>query len=359
VEKVTASIDTFELDPTYEHFLNANQLIKALKEDIDFNKVNDNPQYQGELTNLANLIVRFWKAAQTSINGFLEDKKITLYEVAQISYSLEACIRLNQRGDFFKTDDWKELHSAIWKFMHVLINRIRENGLLDNPGKSNVGNVLALLSWIIAGIQHPVPVTEKNSSSSANSKMDTLLSGLGGAKDRPGLNDLTERAIDYLLNSFNSAFDTRQVCKMVLLLQRMISAGYLRIQESHDKPLIDPTKFAEKLVQFANSSLLQVYKEFGHDSDPNYVNPIAVNNLCSGLRKFFAFGILNWKKEDHLNLAKKTAIFIRKACKQSQADEHFVKTCRAFVNEAISSVSKDSSQPFNEALTALDELEKN
>jgi hypothetical protein len=138
----------------------------------------------------------------------------------------------------------------------------------------------------------------------------------------------------------------------------MIRNGELSILNSEDTPQIDPSKLASWLVQLSNSSLLTDYTERHHTYSPGYVNPIAADNLCSSLHTFFVRGILVWGDKNHRGLAVKAAIFIKKASMQPQATRQFVKRCRAFLDLAIKKVPKDSCQPFNEALTALNKLEE-
>lgn len=126
---VTRNIDEFQLTPSYERFLEISQSLKNLKENVHFLKLKTNPQYRPQLDVLAKRIADFWAQAQSSIEEPIQNKRITLIDIAKISYSLIACIQLDADNDFLK-EEWKDLRPVICKLMRSLINYIHKNSLL-------------------------------------------------------------------------------------------------------------------------------------------------------------------------------------------------------------------------------------
>lgn len=348
---VTRNIDEFQLTPSYERFLEISQSLKNLKENVHFQKLKTNPQYRPQLDVLAKRIADFWAQAQSSIEEFIQNKQITLIDIAKISYSLIACIQLDADNDFFKKEEWKDLRPVICKLMRSLINCIHKNSLLAVDNKKNVGNVLALLSWISKGIKHRVPDFGKEASSEASSKQVGLLSGFSRTADNPSLIDIAQSAINYLLNSQVAVFDTRQLGKMVMQFGRMITAGDLGIQESDNKPWIDPATLANKLVAFSKSSLMTQYKEKNHAQAQGYFNPVTLDNLCEGLLALFKKQFLVWTNKEHEAIAVKVAYLITKIMTSATtAHDKNKQQYKKFLQQAIANVPEESRQPFNEAM---------
>ena len=348
---MTSKIDEFQLTPSYGRFLEISQSLKNLKESVHFQKLKTNPQHQPQLDVLAKRIADFWAQAQSSIEEFIQNKRIGLRDIAKISYSLIACIQLDADNDFFKTEDWKDLRPVICKLMRSLINCIHKNNLLAVDNRKNVGNVLALLSWISKGIKHRVSDFGKESSAEVSSKQVGLLSGFSRTADNPSLIDIAQSAINYLLNSQVAVFDTRQLGKMVMQFGRMITAGDLGIQESDNKPWIDPATLANKLVAFSKSSLMTQYKEKNHAQAQGYFNPVTLDNLCEGLLVFFKKQVLVWANKEHETIAVKVAYLITKIMDSaSTVDDLNRKQYKKFLQEAITNVPEESRQPFNEAM---------
>ena len=351
VANMTSKIDEFQLTPSYGRFLEISQSLKNLKESVHFQKLKTNPQHQPQLDVLAKRIADFWAQAQSSIEEFIQNKRIGLRDIAKISYSLIACIQLDADNDFFKTEDWKDLRPVICKLMRSLINCIHKNNLLAVDNRKNVGNVLALLSWISKGIKHRVSDFGKESSAEVSSKQVGLLSGFSRTADNPSLIDIAQSAIKYLLNSQVAVFDTRQLGKMVMQFGRMITAGDLGIQESDNKPWIDPATLANKLVAFSKSSLMTQYKEKNHAQAQGYFNPVTLDNLCEGLLVFFKKQVLVWANKEHETIAVKVAYLITKIMDSaSTVDDLNRKQYKKFLQEAITNVPEESRQPFNEAM---------
>ena len=354
VANVTRNIDEFQLTPSYERFLEISQSLKNLKENVYFHKLKTNPQYQPQLDVLAKRIADFWAQAQSSIEEFIQNKQITLIDIAKISYSLIACIQLDADNDFFKKEEWKDLRPVICKLMRSLINCINKNNLLAVDNRKNVGNVLALLSWISKGIKHRVPDFGKEASAEASSKQVGLLSGFSRTADNPSLIDIAQSAIKYLLNSQVAVFDTRQLGKMVMQFGRMITAGDLGIQESDNKPWIDPATLANKLVAFSKSSLMTQYKEKNHAQAQGYFNPVTLDNLCEGLLALFKKQVLVWTNKEHEAIAVKVACLITKIMTSATtAHDKNKQQYKQFLQEAITNVQEESRQPFNEAMKKL------
>ena len=354
VANVTRNIDEFQLTPSYERFLEISQSLKNLKENVHFQKLKTNPQYRPQLDVLAKRIADFWAQAQSSIEEPIQNKQITLIDIAKTSYSLIACIQLDADNDFFKKEEWKDLRPVICKLMRSLINCIHKNSLLAVDNKKNVGNVLALLSWISKGIKHRVPDFGKEASSEASSKQVGLLSGFSRTADNPSLIDIAQSAIKYLLNSQVAVFDTRQLGKMVMQFGRMITAGDLGIQESDNKPWIDPATLANKLVAFSKSSLMTQYKEKNHAQAQGYFNPVTLDNLCEGLLALFKKQVLVWTNKEHEAIAVKVACLITKIMTSATtAHDKNKQQYKQFLQEAITNVQEESRQPFNEAMKKL------
>jgi len=354
VANVTRNIDEFQLTPSYERFLEISQSLKNLKENVYFHKLKTNPQYQPQLDVLAKRIADFWAQAQSSIEEFIQNKQITLIDIAKISYSLIACIQLDADNDFFNKEEWKDLRPVICKLMRSLINYIHKNSLLAVDNRKNVGNVLALLSWISKGIKHRVPDFGKEASAEASSKQVGLLSGFSRTADNPSLIDIAQSAIKYLLNSQVAVFDTRQLGKMVMQFGRMITAGDLGIQESDNKPWIDPATLANKLVAFSKSSLMTQYKEKNHAQAQGYFNPVTLDNLCEGLLALFKKQVLVWTNKEHEAIAVKVACLITKIMTSATtAHDKNKQQYKQFLQEAITNVQEESRQPFNEAMKKL------
>jgi hypothetical protein len=354
VANVTSKIDEFRLTPSYERFLEISQSLKDLKENIHFQALTSDSQYQPTLAKLAKQIMVFWGDAQSSIEQFIKNKKITLQHIAKISYSLQACIQLDKDNGLFEADDWKGLRPAICKLMRSLINCIHKNDLLAVDGRNNVGNVLALLGWISRGIKYQVPDFRKEASAEASYKQVGLLSGFSRAADNPSLIDTAQSAVNYLLKSTVAVFDTRQLGKMVMQLGRMITAGDLGIQESDDKPWVEPTKLAEKLVTFSKSSLMTQYQEKNHAQASGYVNPVTVDNLCEGLLILFKKQVLVWTNTDHINMAVNIANLINKAMASGRkVDDINWKRYNAFLEEAIKNLPPELTFPFKAAMNKL------
>jgi hypothetical protein len=354
VANVTRNIDEFQLTPSYERFLEISQSLKNLKENVHFQKLKTNPQYRPQLDVLAKRIADFWAQAQSSIEEFIQNKQITLIDIAKISYSLIACIQLDADNDFFNKEEWKDLRPVICKLMRSLINYIHKNSLLAVDNRKNVGNVLALLSWISKGIKHRVPDFGKEASAEASSKQVGLLSGFSRTADNPSLIDIAQSAINYLLNSQVAVFDTRQLGKMVMQFGRMITAGDLGIQESDNKPWIDPATLANKLVAFSKSSLMTQYKEKNHAQAQGYFNPVTLDNLCEGLLALFKKQVLVWTNKEHEAIAVKVACLITKIMTSATtAHDKNKQQYKQFLQEAITNVQEESRQPFNEAMKKL------
>jgi hypothetical protein len=354
VEAVMTNINGFRLNPSFRNLLTISQSLKDLRESIDFKVLTSESQYQPTLAALAKQIMVFWGDAQSSIEQFVKNEKITLQNIAKISYSLQACIQLDEDNRLFKADDWKVLRPAICKLMRSLINCINKNDLLAVDGRNNVGNVLALLGWISRGIMYQVPDFGKDASAEGSSKQVGLLRGFKRTEDNPSLIDIAQSAVNYLLNSPLKMFDTRQLGKMVMQLGRMITAGDLGIQESDDKPWIEPSKLAEKLVTFSKSSLMTQYQEKNHAQDPDYVNPIAVDNLCEGLLTLFKKQVLVWTNKDHINMAVNIANLISKAMASGRkVDNKNWERYNEFLEEAIENLPPELTGPFNEAMNKL------
>jgi hypothetical protein len=351
VASVTSKIDEFQLTPSYGRFLEISQLLKDLKENIHFQKLKTNPQYQPQRDVLAKRIGDFWAQAQSSIDEFVKNKRITLRDIAKISYSLIACIQLDADNGFFKEDDWKNLRPVICKLMRSLINCIHKKNLLAVDDRKNVGNVLALLSWISKGIKYRVPDFGKEASAEASSRQVGLLSGFSRTADNPSLIDIAQNAVNYLLNSQVAVFDTRQLGKMVMQLGRMITAGDLGLEKSDNKPWIEPATLANKLVVFSKSSLIDQYKEKDHAQAQGYFNPVTLENLCEGLLVLFKKQVLVWANKEHETIAVKVANLITKImASASTVDDHNRKQYNKFLQEAITNVPEELRQPFNEAM---------
>ena len=352
--KVTSTIDEFQLTPSYKRFLEISQSLKDLKENIHFQALTRNSQHQPTLAKLAKQIMVFWGGAQSSIEQFIKDEKITLQHIAKISYSLQACIQLDKDTGLFKADDWKVLRPAICKLMRSLINCINKNDLLAVDGRNNVGNVLALLSWISKGITYQVPDFGKEASAEGSSKQIGLLRGFKRTEENPSLIDIAHSAVNYLLNCPLKVFDTRQLGKMVMQLGRMITDGNLGIQENDSKPWIEPATLAGKLVEFSKSSLMTQYKEKNHAQATGYVNPITVDNLCEGLLILFKKQVLVWTNTDHINMAVNTANLIGKAMVSGrEVDNMSWGRYNAFLEEAIKNLPPELKGPFKEAMNKL------
>lgn len=340
--------------PSYKRFLEISQSLKDLKENIHFQALTRNSQHQPTLAKLAKQIMVFWGGAQSSIDEFVENKRITLRDIAKISYSLITCIQLDADNGFFKEDDWKNLRPVICKLMRSLINCIHKNDLLAVDGRNNVGNVLALLGWISRGIKYQVPDFGKEFSAEASDKQVGLLSGFSRTADNPSLIDIAQSAVNYLLKSEVALFDTRQLGKMVMQLGRMITDGDLGIQESDNKPWIEPATLAGKLVAFSKSSLMTEYKEKNHAQDKDYVNPVTVDNLCEGLLILFKKQVLVWTNTDHINMAVNIANFISKAMASGlKVNDMNRKRYNAFLEEAIKNLSTELAGPFKEAMSKM------
>jgi hypothetical protein len=332
-------IDEFDLNPSTDTLTATSQSIKNCIENSNFKKLKEHPECRPELTKLAKRIITFWDAASRSSNLLSEKDSITLIDVAKVSYGLEAFIKWDKDQEVFDKDDVKALLPAVRELMRKLMNKIDTGNLIAVNYHEDTGRLLALLAWVGIGIKKKVLDFSEDGSS-------------------PSIAQISNNVITCLLEAPATKFDTRQVCKMVYQLARMIRYGELSILNSEDTPQIDPSKLASQLVRLSNSSLLTNYTERHHTYSAEYVNPIAADNLCSGLHTFFLKGILAWGDNNHRGLAVKAAILIKKASMQPEADGQFVKRCRAFLNLVIQKVSKESSQPFNEALIALNELEK-
>ena len=351
VQDVISKINGFKLKPSFQSLLTTSQSLKDLKESIHFKALASDSQAQPTLAVLAKQIIVFWGDAQSSIEQFIKNKKITLQNIAKISYSLQACIQLDEGNGFFKADDWRDLRPAICKLMRSLINCIHKNNLLAVDGQNNVGNVLALLGWISRGIKYQVPDFGKEASAEASPKQVGLLSGFKRTADNPSLIEIVQSAINYLLNSPAKVFDTRQLGKMVMQLGRMITAGDLGIQESAQKPWIEPSKLADKLVTFSKSSLMTQYKEKNHAQAQGYVDPVTVDNLCEGLLTLFEYQVLVWTNKEHETIAVNITKLINKATDSgSKVDDLNRKKYQKFLQEAIKNVPVESRQPFNDAI---------
>ncbi len=354
-------IDEFDLNPSTVTLTATSQSIKNCIENLNFKKLKEHPECKSELTQFAKKIIDFWNVAANSIGVLSQNEKITLFKAASVCYGLEACINWDQgckaKGSkAFADDDWRVLRPAICKLMRKLINIIHKNDLLAVDGQKNAGDVMALVGWIVKGIKYKVPNFGKDGIVEAGSELIGLLSNFKRTADNPSLIDITQRAINYLLNSPIKAFDTRRLGKMVMQLGRMISIGDLGIQQTDKKPWIQPTALADKLVSFSQANLLTEYKQTGKVPSPGYVNPVAVTNLCEGLFIFFRNGILNWSSQDHQRIAIKVATFIQKAAREPQEGgsfEHYREVCTRFLTEAINNTSKESVGPFQTAMAAL------
>jgi hypothetical protein len=354
VANMTSKIDEFQLTPSYGRFLEISQSLKDLKENVHFQKLKTNPQYQPQLDVLAKRIADFWVQAQSSIEGFIQKKRINFRDIAKISYSLIACIQLDEGNVFFKIDDWKDLRPAICKLMRSLINCIHKKNLFAVDNRKNVGNVLALLSWISKGIKYRVPDFGKEASAEASSKQVGLLSGFSRTADNPSLIDIAQSAINYLLNSQVAVFDTRQLGKMVMQLGRMITTGDLGIQESDNKPWIDTLTLANKLVAFSKSSLMTQYKEKNHMQAQGYFDPVTLDNLCEGLLALFKKQVLVWANKEHETIAVKVAYLITKIMTSANTvHDKNKQQYKQFLQQAIANVPEESRQPFNEAMTKV------
>ncbi len=332
-------IDEFDLKPSTDKLTAASQSIKDCIENSNFKKLKEHPECRPELTKLAKRIITFWDAASRSSNLLSEKDSITLVDVAKVSYGLESFIKWDKDQEIFDKDDVKALFPAVRELMRKLMNKIDTGNLIAVNYREDTGRLLALLAWVGIGIKNKVLDFSEDGSS-------------------PSVAQISNDVITCLLEAPAANFDTRQVCKMTYQLARMIRNGELSIINSENTPQIDPSKLASQLVRFSNSSLLTNYTERHHTYSADYVDLIAADNLCSSLHTFFLRGILAWSNNNHRELARKAAIFIKTASRQPEADRQFLNRCRAFLNLAIQNVSKESRQPFNEALTALNELEK-
>lgn len=332
-------IDEYDLNPSTETLTAASQSIKNCIENSNFKELKNYPECQPKRIELAKRIITFWDAASRSSNVLSEKDSITLVDVAKVSYGLEAFIKWDKDQEVFDKDDVKALFPAVRELTRKLIDKTYAGNLLAVNYHEDTGRLLALLAWVGIGIKRKVLDFSDDGSS-------------------PSITQISNDAITCVLEASEASFDTRQVCKMVYQLARMIRNGELSIFNSEDTPQIDPSKLASQLVRLANSSLLTNYTERHHTYSADYVNPVAADNLSSSLNTFFRKGILEWGNKSHRGLAVKAAIFIKRASIQPEADGQFVNRCRAFLNLVIQNISKDSRQPFNEALIALNELEQ-
>ncbi len=336
---MTSKIDEFDLNPSTETLTAASQSIKNCIENSNFKELKKYPECQPKRIELAKRIIAFWDAASTSSNVLSEKDSITLVDVAKVSYGLEAFIKWDKDQEVFDKDDVKALFPAVRALTRKLMEKIYAGNLIAVNYHEDTGRLLALLAWVGIGIKSKVLDFSEAGSS-------------------PSIAQISNDVITCLLEAPAANFDTRQVCKMTYQLARMIRASELAISKRKDTPQIDKSKLASWLVQLSNSSLLTNYTDRHHTYSAGYVNPIAADNLCSSLHTFFLRGILAWSNNNHRELARKAAIFIKKASMQPQADGQFVKRCRDFLNLALKKVPKELSQTFNEALIALNELEQ-
>lgn len=357
-EKLMNEISEFLLDPSTEKFTTTSQLVKDCIENDGFKQIATDSQDIPTIKTLAINIIKFFDEAAKSSSVLPESQPVPLADIAKASYGLEACVKWDKHQQVFENNDWKILRPAVCSLMRKMMNKIHSDDLYVLATRGNVGHLLALLAWINLGTNYRVPDFGKQANPKDGSENINLLYGFSKNNGYPSLIEFTNRIINGLLGASQAFFDTRQFCKMVMQLGRMINDGNLLLTESEKTPQVNPTKLADQLVRISNSLLLKQYREFDHNQSPDYVNPVAVTNLCSGLYIFFLKGILDWENENHLKIAVKTASFIKKASTQPKADKHFIHECRVFLKQALNNVPQDSSQSFNEALNALNELKQ-
>ncbi|MFM7523121.1 MAG: hypothetical protein ACKO4M_02985, partial [Betaproteobacteria bacterium] len=107
VQKLMAKIDEFILNPSTEKLSETSQSIKDCLENINFKKLAEYPEYENDLTTLAERVIAFWTAAGTSSNVLSDNQTITLELAAKASYGLDACIKWDKANSIFKKNDWQ------------------------------------------------------------------------------------------------------------------------------------------------------------------------------------------------------------------------------------------------------------
>jgi len=100
-----AKIDEFILNPSTEKLSETSQSIKDCLENINFKKLAEYPEYENDLTTLAERVIAFWTAAGTSSNVLSDNQTITLELAAKASYGLDACIKWDKANSIFKKND--------------------------------------------------------------------------------------------------------------------------------------------------------------------------------------------------------------------------------------------------------------
>lgn len=359
VDALRSDLDEFLLSdrPTLGAFLQLSQSLKDLEENIDFRELMDGKQYPDLTNKLADQIVAFWAHSQTQIERLFKDRKVPLSNIAKVAYGLRACVHLDKKYDFFGEAHWLTLRPAICKLMRVLINHIHKKNLLiqseRNPiGLSQIGSILAILAWIEAGRKHKVPEPQVQTSSmhEVSQTKIQLLSGFKRTANGPSLLDITQAAINCLLDAEINSFDTRQLAKMLMLLGRMINSSFLSLVNTDTQPWIDRETLANKLVLFSKSSLMIEYKQQQHNAAQGHVDPVVVDNLCEALMTLFNLGVLDWSKRSHVKVAARVANLIIGAMSPGNyAHDKNKHQYRLFLEEALSQVSSEQAQPFMNA----------
>lgn len=348
-----AKIDEFILNPSTEKLSETSQSIKDCLENINFKKLAEYPEYENDLTTLAERVIAFWSAAGTSSNVLSDNQTITLELAAKASYGLDACIKWDKANSIFKKNDWQVLRPAICQLMRKLINNIDKNNLIVVNHKNDTGKLLSLLAWIGAGIQYRVPDFGSPNAPKDGSEDIALLYGFINKDGHPSLIEITNNLVKCLLNAPVANFDTRQICKMAMRLGRMISSDLLAILESSNKPWIESAELTKALEKFFLSNLLDQYKDAGHIYPSNFFDAIAADNLCESLLIFFSAGVLSWESKSHRLIAQKAATSIKKVSAGTQTDSNFVKRSTAFLTEAIKNVPEELADVFNQAFATL------
>ncbi len=347
---VINEIDEFQIKPSFDGFLRVTKSLKFLQESIAFKKAMKGPESGSIKDQLAKKIVEFFEKAKLESRNFFSNENLSISEVANISYGLKSVVTIDKTYHVFTWDHWSYLRPAIDRVTFNMTQSVHQAQLLE-CGQVSVGNELALFAWLRTGAEYNIKV--RVGRAQRNNEGAALFAHRDPPSDARSYSRIEWRAIDRLLNAPVPSFDTRQLCKLLMQLGRMIKNGHLLFVNQANQPWIDKTDLTGKLGNFLNSDLLTKYRSSQHEAASEYVDPVAVDNLCEGLSELFKHKVLDWNNSDHQHVAFKTANFIGKAMFSARESERLKKTYTSFLNQAIANVPNESSQPFREALKKI------
>lgn len=347
---VINEIDEFQLKPSFEGFIRVNKSLKSLQESIAFKEAMQGPKSGSIKNQLAEKIVEFFDKAKSESGNFFSNENLSISQVATISYGLKSVVGIDKTHHVFTEDHWSYLLPAIERVTFNMTQSVHKARLLE-CGQVSVGNELAFFTWLRTGAEYNIKV--RVGPAQRNSVRAALLAHRAPPSDDRSYSRIEWRAIDRLLNAPVPSFDTRQLCKLVMQLGRMIKNGHLLFVNQANQPWIDKTDLTVKLGNFFNSDLMTEYRVSHHESSRGYVDPVAVDNLCEGLSELFKHKVLDWNNPNHLNVSFKTANFIGNAMSSVQLSGRLKQTFTSFLNQAIANVPNQSSQLFHETLKKI------